>query len=83
MYDDSLYAEPKLLRTTVFDKLVESVAEGVEACAPYVQASTRTARRAAKRVNALKEEKPLQFLGAIAASAFTLGMVVRFWRSRS
>jgi hypothetical protein len=40
------------------------------------------ARHLGDRATQLKEERPLQLLAVIAASAFVLGVCVRVWRSR-
>ena len=81
--DDSLYTEPTLLAPTALDRMFEILSGAIDACRPYLQQSSSAARRLAARTKQLKEEKPLQFLGAIAGSAFALGMTIRFWRSRS
>jgi hypothetical protein len=83
VYDTSLYGQPRLARPNMLDKAYAAVSSGIEASTPYVQASVTKLRNAGKRFNQLKEAQPLQVLGAIAGSAFVLGMVVRFWRSRS
>lgn len=80
---ESLYEDPTWLRRSLLDSFYESVSAAVDACAPYFQASAESVRTVGRKIKTLKEEKPLQFLGVIAGTAFALGMVIRLRRSRS
>jgi hypothetical protein len=41
------------------------------------------ASRVGERAQRIKQQRPLQVLGVIAATAFAAGFVVRIWRSRN
>jgi|ERR1700688_1943352 hypothetical protein len=81
--DDALYTGKQDFHPSALDPFYEGISTAVEACAPYFQASAETVRGLGRKAKNLRDEKPLQFLAVIAASAFALGMVLRFWRSRS
>jgi hypothetical protein len=79
--ENSLYADSTFFRPSPLDSFYEGLSKAVDLCAPYVQTTSRSVRDFGQKIKTLKEEKPLQFLGVIAGSAFALGMVVRFTRS--
>ena len=87
-FDGSIYETPldpdaTSLQSSPLDFLYEGLSVAVETCAPYFQAWAKTARTSGRKIKAFQEEKPFQLLGIIAGSAFALGMVFRFSRSRS
>lgn len=69
--------------STTADSVQEALSATMDSLRPMIEHSKETAQRAWERVEEVKEEKPLQLIALIAGSAFALGMVIRFWRSRS
>jgi hypothetical protein len=45
--------------------------------------SADLAERTGKEAKRLKQERPLQLLGGVAAAAFAVGVLTRIWRSRN
>lgn len=70
------------IRRNALDRVYERAANAIEACVPLTHKSVEMTRQAGRRLKAFKDERPLQLIGIIAGSAFTLGVAVRFWRSR-
>ena len=70
------------LRTSASDFFYDAAAKTVDACASLVESSVEMKREVGRRVGQFKNERPLQFIGVIAGSAFAFGLMVRVWRSR-
>lgn len=70
-------------QVTSRDAMNESLSAALERFRPAFERFQRTMRRTRRRVEEVKEEKPLQVIALIAGSMFAMGMVIRFWRSRS
>ena len=68
-------------RERASNKLEEARGRAINALQDLRQSAFKRLNEVRAKANSMREEKPIQMIGAVAATAFLLGISVRLWRS--